>query len=58
MKGIFRGEDFKPSFVVAEFSRELEKTLVGFDAAIAEENFPRPDQLHELFRDGRPCGWW
>ena len=38
VKGIRRGQNFKPAFVVAEFPRELEQAFVRLRAAVGEKN--------------------
>ena len=53
VKGIGRGQNFKPAFVVAEFARELEQAFVRLRAAVAEKNFARADAFHDF--GGQPA---
>ena len=53
VKGIRRGQNFKPAFVVAEFTRKLEQAFVGFRAAVGKKAFARADALDEL--GGQPA---
>ena len=48
VKGIRRGQNFKPAFVVAEFPRELEQAFVRLRAAVAEKNFARADAFDDF----------
>jgi hypothetical protein len=43
MEGIGGGENFEPSLIVAEFSGELVKALIGLGSAIAEKHLARTD---------------
>ncbi len=50
VKRIGRGQNFKPAFVVAEFSRELEQAFVRLRAAVGEKNFSSADAFHNFRR--------
>ena len=50
VKGILRGQNFKPAFVVAEAPRQFVKAFVRLGAAVAKENLSRPDQPRQFLR--------
>ena len=50
VKGILRGQNFKPAFVVAETPRQFVKALVGLGPAVAKEDFSRPDPPRQFLR--------
>ena len=53
VKGIRRGQNFKPAFVMAEFPRQLEQAFVRLRAAVAEKNFAGADAFDEF--GGQPA---
>ena len=53
VKGIRRGQNFKPAFVVAELAGELEQSFVGLRAAVGKKAFARAEALDEF--GGQPA---
>jgi len=47
VKRIYRRENFETPFVMAEFSRELEKSFVCLDTTVAEETFAWADEIDQ-----------
>src|SRR3954470_4442913 len=50
MEGIECGQNFKATFVVAEFARNFVKAFVRFGAAVREKDLPGSDTLHQFLR--------